>query len=1426
MYAHNQPPYPAYNHIHARSRCRAKMIARILTAAFAFIALAGGALRGNADTPEVSMMRIAFTGYTGRTEALRNFPVLVEFSDNVGGSDFTFNSMPFADPDAFDLRFQDESGLALDYEIDTYIPDERLLVWVKVPLLQPYGTSFITATWGDSSAASSPDSAGVWSEYAGVWHFNEETGSLLDSTANQIHGMRDKTVVASTGVVGYSQAYSDNGHVYVPHNSVLDFGSKFSVSGWFKYSDANNGSVWRRYFNKKGVYNANNGWEVEKPNSAHNVISPRGNNGSSGSVTMPQGMDFNNTPREWYHVTMQYLGANACEVFVNGVKAGNSNLGTGVATDNTADFRIGGYGLNVNENWLGNMDEVRIGSVIRSEDWLWAEFANQSAPANFVSYTVTDGSEALLLPIGTKNLSFTFIDIIGYSSGFESYPTNALLYYGVSDGADVPLNWTNATGAPISPVSFTIDAPGVFETKLTGLEEYETYYIRFALADEFGAPAVWSPASISFTTGDPACLLPSRGLTQITTSTGTYIANNERTDTTTVDKLFNFDMGWSQWETAENHGWAVYRFLNGDKWAITNYALGTGYNNRTQEQKIWQLEGSNDLIAKTLTIDDVLAAKWEVVHAWTNETPYPINNTWYDYPCAENQNAFNAYRLNVLTNGGAATLFVRGWDMRGDSGAAHINSANTLAFGHTNATYFATYAKFTADAFDCYFVLDTVDHGYDFDAWNAAGAAAQIEEPLDGIFTVSVFNLTPGTEYYARFVATSGVARAFSAPMKVKTFGEVIDLLPISALGIDTVTFNASMSLMYPPASLTVYWGEQDGMTSGDWGASHGSASVPFTTFIQNISATAGSLDQSTDYVFRFKADLAGGGEVWSDLGGFKTLGYLPKVYAVAATAVTPHLATANGWLDWPGEGFAEADIWFYWGGADEQGAPDTWSGAATVPTSLPPGTFDFPLTGLIPDTAYKYCFVASNTLAFAQTETIYFNTQKRVYLWNKTGGDTWANAAFWNYSDGSPAREFPDRQDDVADTTLTANAITIDREITLGELRTRGPVNPVADSGGKLVMNKNSGEALISANNITISMPLELKSDLVVSNSLTELHNTRTLAGLIDGAGKNIRLPTGSVSFNPPEDVTYTNSFNGFFAKSGPNKLTIQGDHVLDISLGWFDWRYCGVTWGTLVIDGGTLTITGTGNNFPFCGESNASNPAKITITPGPTLVIQNGCVVKSNGDVFIGNYYNAGPSVHYQCNTLAAAGNGTEWNFGGKKLSFESHCNLLSVADGAVFTNINNIALGDFIATSNMVEAATGGTIDVNGAIAVGNTADINSVGNAVRTSGGTVNCGSLTVAPGNGLAPVITAVNETGIINVAGTATFEEDSFVWPSCEMVNAPIGRYPILIAEEIEGGENIRIAPDIEDPQFWDVRVNSTTIWLSHVYPATLILVR
>jgi hypothetical protein len=86
----------------------------------------------------------------------------------------------------------------------------------------------------------------------------------------------------------------------------------------------------------------------------------------------------------WYHIAASYDGADV-RVYLNGVLEQTTPHGPPIV--NAGSFSIGNGGDNITRwtNFAGQLDEVRVGSIVRSAAWLLTEYNNQNSPGTFYS---------------------------------------------------------------------------------------------------------------------------------------------------------------------------------------------------------------------------------------------------------------------------------------------------------------------------------------------------------------------------------------------------------------------------------------------------------------------------------------------------------------------------------------------------------------------------------------------------------------------------------------------------------------------------------------------------------------------------------------------------------------------------------------------------------------------------------------------------------------------------------------------------------------------------------------------------------------------------------------------------------------------------------------------------------------------------------
>jgi len=430
-------------------------------------------------------MKLSFPGYT-QSETLTNFPVLIVFSNNVGGSGFSYDG--FSSETGADLRFASSNEtMELNYEIEQWNTNGGSYVWVQMPALAS-SNDFIYAYWGKSDATAPvyTTNGAVWSsEFRGVWHMGHLSGTdVRDATINRRHGVTYNMPPNpwTNGAVGGALAFDGvNDYVFGMGNGVVPAGGNpYTVSVWFKRT-ANSGmremiSQWAQGNND--FFLGFNGDNVR--------FSDNWNSVNVGLV-----FDAN-----WYHLVAVSTPNNAY-LYLNGtLKATRGSPLTYTRIDNLWFGRQGTY--NNGAEWFsGLMDEVRIESVSRSSNWIWASWMNQASPSAFLGYAMEPIGPPAIENRPATNLTITSAFLNGFlvSTGLAS--TTVAVYWGDTDGGTPTSGLWKATNIWAEGAWTDGSYPSYWAT---GLVPNAFYYYRFAASNEYGMS--WASYSSSFLAGE------------------------------------------------------------------------------------------------------------------------------------------------------------------------------------------------------------------------------------------------------------------------------------------------------------------------------------------------------------------------------------------------------------------------------------------------------------------------------------------------------------------------------------------------------------------------------------------------------------------------------------------------------------------------------------------------------------------------------------------------------------------------------------------------------------------------------------------------------------------------------------------------------------------------------------------------------------
>jgi len=311
-------------------------------------------------------MSFRFTGYTppGGATTLTNFPALVILSTNLSGFRYTdFNGANT------DLRFTDATTTnELNYQVEKWDTTGNSYVWVQVPRLTDSNTQ-ICAFWGKSGQAvpAYTTNGATWSNgYVAVWHMSETNAQ--DSTSNRYHC----TSISNQN----AQGLADGAQSFTNSNTYMTAGPSISnnsltIEGWVKHNTLS-ASI-QRYLSMG-------------PGDAP-VIRHEGNgtlnfyffdtNSAIHSLQVGSAL----TVGAWYYVAGTYDGTSM-QLFLNGSPIAGNAVTAVVKPRSFAIFSA----ASSTEYLDGLLDELRLSSLARSSNWVWACWMNMASNSAFVAH--------------------------------------------------------------------------------------------------------------------------------------------------------------------------------------------------------------------------------------------------------------------------------------------------------------------------------------------------------------------------------------------------------------------------------------------------------------------------------------------------------------------------------------------------------------------------------------------------------------------------------------------------------------------------------------------------------------------------------------------------------------------------------------------------------------------------------------------------------------------------------------------------------------------------------------------------------------------------------------------------------------------------------------------------------------------------------
>lgn len=308
---------------------------------------------------------------------VEQFPLLVRLHRD-------FFDFAQALPNGEDLRISSSTGERLAFEIDEWNAAQGVAsIWVRMPLITGNSRQEIRLRWGNSNATRESAPHAVFNEangYVGVWHMNDPVRDEIGKIT-----CTDTGTTATTGIIGRARHFVERKGVTGGEKiaSLPTAANSHSTEVWFRPERPNATLI--GWGNEQGQGKV----VMQYRSPTHMRMDCYFSRGSIvGATRVPT--------HDWTQVVHTYRDGET-KLFVNGeLDSTNTRDGGPLNIRSPARLYLGGWYNNY--DYVGDLDEVRISSVVRSPEWIKLQYENQRPNQSLVGPLVQPGSVFSVAP--------------------------------------------------------------------------------------------------------------------------------------------------------------------------------------------------------------------------------------------------------------------------------------------------------------------------------------------------------------------------------------------------------------------------------------------------------------------------------------------------------------------------------------------------------------------------------------------------------------------------------------------------------------------------------------------------------------------------------------------------------------------------------------------------------------------------------------------------------------------------------------------------------------------------------------------------------------------------------------------------------------------------------------------------------------------